>query len=78
MNTVLGIMSDEDLSRYRISLAKMLAVESKPDAYGAADIEQAYMGLWRMQGEVLNKFGVDAPGNGWAIDHVTGKVGYEE
>ena len=41
MFTVVGTLTQEELARWRMAHARLNAIEDKPDAYSASDIEQA-------------------------------------
>jgi len=76
VRAVLGIMGAEDLGCYRLAIAKLQSIETKPEAYGKEEIESAFTNLWRVQQDVL-KAVVVPEGQDWALCHVTGQVGVD-
>ena len=77
MNQVAATLSEEDLARWRLAQARMHAIERKPCAFSAADVEQAYLSLARLMGEICQRYGIDDARN-WVVSGYTGLVYYTD
>jgi len=77
MTAKIAQLTEEDLSRWRMSHARMHAVDKKPQAFGAADIEQAYITTARLMGEFCDRYEIDDSRN-WVVSCYTGLIYYSE
>lgn len=76
MFTVVGTLTQEELARWRMAHARLNAIEDKPDAYSASDIEQAYLTRWKLGEEFCRRFAVD-DSRDWSVSCYTGIVYYK-
>ncbi len=76
MLTVVGTLTQEELVRWRMTHARLNAIEDKPDAYSPADVEQAYLSKWKLGEEFCVRYGVD-DSKDWAISCYTGILFYK-
>lgn len=76
MFTVVGTLTQEELARWRMAQARLSAIEDKPDAYSAADIEQAYLANWKLGEELCTRYGID-DSRDWSVSCYTGMVCYK-
>lgn len=77
MTVKIATLTDEDLSRWRLTHARMHAVEKKPAAFGVMEIEQAYIATARLMGEFCERYQVDDARN-WTVSCYTGLIYYND
>ncbi len=74
---MVATLSEEDLARWRLAQARMHAIDRKPCAFSAAEVEQAYVTLARLMGEICARYGIDDARN-WVVSGYTGLVYYTD
>lgn len=73
MVRVVGKLGEEDLNRWRAMVARVMAIEVRPDIYSATEIEQAYLSRFRFCAELCERYGIDDTYQ-WNISNFTGVI----
>ena len=76
MITSVAKLSPDDLDRHRLATAESNAVTVNPDAYSASETDTRMLKILRLEGELLEKYGVDSSQN-WRMSAFTGDIWYE-
>ena len=77
MPTTHAQLSVEDLTRYQLAQLPIEGLTVNPDKYSRQETEQAVMGLWLMEREIFDRYGVDVT-RPHSIDIRTGLIWYYE
>lgn len=72
----IGVLSEEDLSRFRTLEVRRTSYEVRPDAYSREEIEQNEMAIVRFLGEIYRRFGLD-DSRLTSVNVYTGTISYE-
>ena len=75
--TIAGTLTAEDLARYRALHVRREGYTVRPDGYSVQEIEQTEMGLLRLKGEFVDRYGLDDR-RLWAISMYSGLIIYGE
>jgi hypothetical protein len=76
MVAAIGHLTQEELVRWRMTHARLNAIEDKSEAYSPSDVEQAYLSKWKLGEEFCHRYGVD-DAKDWAISCYTGLIFYK-
>jgi hypothetical protein len=77
MNQVAATLTEEDLARWRLAQARMHAIERKPCSFGVSEVEQAYVSMARLMGELCARYAIDDARN-WVVSGYTGMIYYSD
>jgi hypothetical protein len=72
---LVGKLSEEDLGRWRMSQARLHAIEKKAEAFSINDIEQAYIAGAKLLGEFCERYEINDAEN-WVVSSHTGVIYY--
>lgn len=77
LRTVIGKLTEGELTRWRALCARQEGVEKNPRVYSKEDTEAVVLSYYRMCDEIARAYDIDDSRN-WKVSPFTGVIYYEE
>jgi len=74
---IAGLMTPEDLARFRMAYARTSSIESGVSGYSPREAEEAIIALWKLTEELARRYSLETA-VGWYFDPYLGHIWRED